>query len=278
MMSPVEGGMRTPGGTGAGRGDEVRAAGLTATVEAARAGDEEAFRSLYRAVQPGLLRYLTVLVGGDAEDLASETWLQIARDLGRFHGDGDAFRAWSVTIARHRAMDHLRQRRRRPQLDAPVEALLTLSDPEDTAARAIEGLTTAEAIALIRTLPRDQAEAVLLRAVVGLDAQSAGRVLGKRAGAVRVAAHRGLRRLAAMLAAAQERPSAGQPAQAGAATPPDRDATPSARDATAPQPAPRVSRPRPATDGVVPPAGAPREPGAKAREPGAKARERGRAR
>ncbi|MEU7875172.1 hypothetical protein [Dactylosporangium sp. NPDC049140] len=34
---------------------------------------------------------------------------------------------------------------------------------------------------------------------MGLDAEGAGRVLGKRAGAVRVAAHRGLRRLAALL-------------------------------------------------------------------------------
>ena len=49
---------------------------------------------------------------------------------------------------------------------------------------------------LIAALPREQAQAVLLRAVVGLDARTAGEVLGKRAGAVRVAAHRGLKRLA----------------------------------------------------------------------------------
>ena len=49
---------------------------------------------------------------------------------------------------------------------------------------------------------RDQAEAVLLRAVVGLDAATAAEVLGKRPGAVRVAAHRGLRRLARILDAA----------------------------------------------------------------------------
>ena len=48
-------------------------------------------------------------------------------------------------------------------------------------------------------LPHDQAEAVLLRYVVGLDAPAAARVLGKRPGAVRVAAHRGLRRLATLL-------------------------------------------------------------------------------
>jgi RNA polymerase sigma-70 factor (ECF subfamily) len=45
-------------------------------------------------------------------------------------------------------------------------------------------------------LPRDQAEAVMLRVVAGLDATHAAQVLGKRPGAVRVAAMRGLRRLA----------------------------------------------------------------------------------
>jgi RNA polymerase sigma-70 factor (ECF subfamily) len=57
------------------------------------------------------------------------------------------------------------------------------------------------AIAWIATLPRDQAEAILLRVVLGLDAETAAKVLGKRAGAVRTAAHRGLRRLAEQLEA-----------------------------------------------------------------------------
>ncbi|WP_276328943.1 RNA polymerase sigma factor, partial [Amycolatopsis lexingtonensis] len=78
-------------------------AGLSAALERARHGDEEAFRALYRAVQPGLCRYLRVLVGQDAEDVASEAWLQITRDLASFRGDLDGFRAWTATIGRHRA-------------------------------------------------------------------------------------------------------------------------------------------------------------------------------
>ncbi len=74
-----------------------------------------------------------------------------------------------------------------------------LASPDDTAGRALETLSTDAAIQLIAGLPRDQAEAVLLRVVIGLDAQTAGRVLGKRAGAVRTAAYRGLRRLAEQL-------------------------------------------------------------------------------
>ena len=49
---------------------------------------------------------------------------------------------------------------------------------------------------------------MLLRAVVGLDVAQAAAVLGKRPVAVRVAAHRGLRRLAAALAARNAFPGA----------------------------------------------------------------------
>ena len=155
---------------------------------------------LYRDIQPRLVRYLRALVGEDAEDVASETWLQVARDLGGFQGSYDGFRGWVVTVGRHRALDHLRREGRRPPaVLVPAEDLAALAATDDTAAGALEAVSTDAAIRLIASLPRDQAEAVLLRAVVGLDAASAGRVLGKRPGAVRTAAYRGLRTLAKQL-------------------------------------------------------------------------------
>jgi RNA polymerase sigma-70 factor, ECF subfamily len=172
---------------------------LSPVLAAARMGDEAAFAVLYRAVQPGLLRYLQVLVGQDAQDVASEVWLQIARDLRGYRGDGGGVRAWAASIARHRALDHLRRQSRRPAQAATLEHLDHLADGQDTAAEAVETVSTQAALALIATLPREQAEAILLRVVVGLDAESAARVLGKRAGAVRTAAYRGLRRLAERL-------------------------------------------------------------------------------
>jgi RNA polymerase sigma-70 factor (ECF subfamily) len=186
---------------------------LDVVVERARAGEEEAFRLLYREVQPGLLRYLRLLVGDDAEDVASETWLHIARDLAGFRGDLDGFRGWAATIGRHRALDHLRQRGRRPQTDpreAVVERLAELPGADDTAGSALEAMATDAALALIGRLPPDQAEAVLLRAVMGLDVNRAARVLGKRPGAVRTAAHRGLRRLAELLEAGTHSPREGR--------------------------------------------------------------------
>jgi RNA polymerase sigma-70 factor, ECF subfamily len=173
---------------------------LTSAVAAAQGGDSEAFRALYRDTQPRLLRYLRALVGDEAEDVASEAWLQVARDLQDFQGDDDGFRGWVVTIARHRAIDDVRRRGRRPATaPQPVEELTDLAAADDTAASALDAVSTDAAIALIATLPPEQAEAVLLRVVVGLDARSAAEVLGKRPGAVRTAAYRGLRTLARRL-------------------------------------------------------------------------------
>ena len=167
----------------------------------AQAGDENAFRALYRDIHPRILRYLTAMVGTDAEDVASETWLHVARDLHSFAGDSDGFRGWVATLARHRAIDHLRRAQRRPQpASVTAEELEGWAAAQTAEESALESLSTQAAIELIATLPRDQAEAVLLRVVVGLDAISAAKVLGKRPGAVRTASYRGLRKISAGLA------------------------------------------------------------------------------
>jgi RNA polymerase sigma-70 factor, ECF subfamily len=172
---------------------------LESALAAAREGAEWGFVALYRDLQPRLLRYATALVGPEAEDVTAETWLHVARDLHRFEGDLDGFRGWASTICRNRAADAARVRARRPRVVGDIDMIAEPSALSDTADDALTGLSSRAAIAMIATLPRHEAEAVLLRAVVGLDTIATGNVLGKSAGAVRVAAHRGLKRLARML-------------------------------------------------------------------------------
>ncbi|WP_229075907.1 RNA polymerase sigma factor [Actinoplanes sp. DH11] len=168
---------------------------LADALTAARAGDERGFAVLWRALHPAVLRYLRVIAGDAAEDAASETWLQVARDLDRFTGDPAAFRGWLFRIARHRGIDeHRRADRRR---EDPAEIVDAGSTGTDAAAEVIEESGTAWALSRVALLPADQAEAVMLRVVAGLDVAATARVLGKRRGAVRVATMRGLRRLAA---------------------------------------------------------------------------------
>ena len=167
------------------------------TLADAKAGDDAAFTRLFRDVQPALLRYLR-LIAPDAEDVAGDTWLQVVGGLRRFRGEEQEFRAWLFTIARHRAADSGRSRARRPAvpLDA-TEAEQYFTSP-DAADQALEAVSTRKVLELIASLPPDQAEIIMLRVVAGLEAREVARIVGKSPGAVRVAAHRGLRKLAGM--------------------------------------------------------------------------------
>ena len=170
-------------------------------------GDEAAFTQVFRVVQPPLLRYLSVIVGSThAEEIAAETWVRVARDLRVFRGDAGGFRAWVFTIARHRALDFRRAEARRPLL-TDDQALEALPGQSGVAEAVEEIISTEAALRLVARLPRDQAEAVLLRVVAGLDVARAAQVLGKRPGTVRVLAHRGLRRLGDMVGAAEGSPA-----------------------------------------------------------------------
>ncbi|MFD4387775.1 RNA polymerase sigma factor [Streptomyces sp. NPDC058495] len=174
-------------------GGRSRDGELEEAVRRAQRGDEDGFSLAYRLVNPLLLGYLRGIVGDEAEDVCATAWLEIARDLGRFRGDGPGFRAWTVSIARHRALDLLRRQKVRPQGSSiAMEDLPHPASPDLTDDQALQALATEQVLARLAELPRGQAEAVLLTTVVGLDHPSAARVLGKRPGAVRMAVSRGL--------------------------------------------------------------------------------------
>jgi RNA polymerase sigma-70 factor (ECF subfamily) len=162
----------------------------------ARSGDEAGFLELWRQLQPRLLRYLQVLNCDDADDVASETWLQVIRDLPKFKGSDDDFRRWLFTVGRHRAIDAARARRRHPTVPMMAGAD-TIVDDEMVEDQVLHALSVKSAVKLLATLPVDQAEVVALRVLAGLDTPAVAGLLGKSPGAVRVALHRGLRALAA---------------------------------------------------------------------------------
>ncbi len=164
---------------------------LSSALRAARCGDQDAFRRLYRAVQPRLLRYLRVLVGDDAAPVAARTWREVAAGLPGFHGDFQRFLGWVSVIGRGRAIDHLGGRSPAEVIEErPGRARRHDHDP------AGEPPSTDAAIALIASLPGDEAEAVMLRTVMGLDNAQAAMVMGGSAGAVQAVALQGLRHLA----------------------------------------------------------------------------------
>lgn len=164
---------------------------------AARAGEERAFALLYRELNAPVRRYFASQVPAEAEDLASETWLAVARGLQSFEGDERAFRAWFFTIAHRRLVQHWRDAARRPaQERAPetLDALRASADTESDVMAVMDAVAAAQALTALLT--PDQAQVVLLRVLGGLSVEEVATALGKRPGTVRVLQHRALRNLA----------------------------------------------------------------------------------
>jgi RNA polymerase sigma-70 factor, ECF subfamily len=93
--------------------DAIRKAGI---------GDDHAMRVVWRAHQPLLIRYLRARLGSDdAEDIAQQVWIEMARGLPRFEGNAEEFRRLLFSIGHRRMIDEFRRRERR----APVSVLLS---------------------------------------------------------------------------------------------------------------------------------------------------------
>jgi RNA polymerase sigma-70 factor (ECF subfamily) len=177
-------------------GAEVEFAGVLA---AAREADEQALTILYKEHQPALRAFLEGMAPGHGDDLASETWISLARTLPSFEGDEHAFKRLLYTIARRRVADHGRASGRRHSL---VTRMGSAAPPRarDVAEEAIERDSARQAVLRITSLlPRAQAEVILLRVVAGLTVPEVASVTGNTLGRVSVLQSRGLARLAARI-------------------------------------------------------------------------------
>lgn len=159
---------------------------------AARVGDEWAWTELYQELAPVVLGYLRGQVAASPEDLTSEIFLQVVRDLERFSGDESSFRSWVFTIAHHRLIDDRRRAARRPATATEAEELDRHLDPVEVEPDAIENVTTEELRLLFEVLSPDQRNVLLLRIVGGLTIPEIAQIVGKRPGAVKALQRRGL--------------------------------------------------------------------------------------
>lgn len=164
-------------------------------IRRAQGGDRDALAHLWRAYNHLLLRYFRGKGMADPDDLASTVWVAVAGGLDRFEGDEADFRRWLFTIATRRRIDDLRAAtRRRHRLEREQQShVADTTDPAADGAQRSDGLD--RALALIRTLPTDQAEAVLLRVLGDLSVTEVAEIMGRSEGAVRVLVHRGLKQL-----------------------------------------------------------------------------------
>lgn len=160
------------------------------TIQAAR-HDIAAFAPIYERYFGRIYSYCLRRLGNpdDAEDLTSQIFEQALRHLASFRGGSVA--AWLFTIAHHAVINEVR--RRRPHVD--LDEVLLISDHPDPSEIVLEVEDRQRLQRLMAGLPDDQRDLLALRLAAGLNATEIGKVLGKRAGAVRVELHRIITRL-----------------------------------------------------------------------------------
>lgn len=175
--------------------------GFATTLAAARTGSQAAWEELYRSIAPDLFGYLRARRIPDAEDVIGETFLQVVRDLARFNGeDEDGFRAWTFTIASHRASDHLRILSRRQRTEAERDPHELPELPVGTAEDEVLSIAAArEALSLLDALPDAQRRVILLRVFGGFRTVEIARIEGMLEATARSHLRRGLRRLERMV-------------------------------------------------------------------------------
>ena len=164
---------------------------FTTLLAAARQGSEAAWRDLYDGLAPVVLGYLRANNAPDPEDVLSEVFLQVARDIATFEGEEPGFRSWVFTIAHHRLIDARRHAARRP-VDLSPEPPEPRARADDAADEALARIGVEEVHRVLAALSDDQRAVLLLRLLADMSVEDVARTVGKRPGAVKALQRRGL--------------------------------------------------------------------------------------
>lgn len=160
-------------------------------IEAAKQGAEWAWKEIYEELAGPVTGYLRSRGAAEPEDLSSEVFFNVARDIHRFEGDESKFRSWVFVIAHRRLIDARRANSRQPATvyEEPGETDLAGGDVEEEVMSQLAEGRTQE---ILNTLTDDQRHVLALRIIGDLSLEETASIMGKRVGAVKALQHRAL--------------------------------------------------------------------------------------
>lgn len=165
------------------------------------ASDTEAFGELYIRYVRRIYTYIYYRTGDhqEAEDLTERVFQRAMHHIGRYRDQGVPFSAWLYRIAHNLVANWYRDRSRRQivPLDERILATGTSSHPEVVTLQREE---QREVLELVRLLPPDRQELLILKFVEHLSNAEIGHIMGKTEGAIKSLYHRTLSSLRFSLA------------------------------------------------------------------------------
>jgi RNA polymerase sigma factor (sigma-70 family) len=161
-------------------------------VESARNGEDWAWEAIYAELAGPITGYLRSRGAKEPEDLSSEVFYQVARDIHRFEGDDESkFRSWVFVIAHRRLIDSRRAEGRRPvTVDEPVATFEASGG--DVEREVMEELGTSHVARIFRSLTDEQQQVLSLRIIANLTLEETASVMGKQVNAIKALQRRAL--------------------------------------------------------------------------------------
>lgn len=165
---------------------------------AARSQEPWALERIYQALSPVVTGYIRLQGCREPDDMTSEVFLGVLRNLRRFDGGESQFRSWVFTIAHRRILDERRRLARHPRSE-PLDSAVDPEADDDVQQTVDIALSTARVQELCEQLVPAQRDVMLLRLLGQLSVEEVALALGKTEGAVRALQNRGFSAIGRLL-------------------------------------------------------------------------------
>ncbi len=156
-------------------------------------GDQEAFGVLYERYVDKIYSYVYYRTGNphDAEDLTARVFFRAMRHIGNYQDRGLPFSAWLYRIAHNLVANWHRDNSRRREI--PLDESFTIQHKDEHPEVAILKIEAHEnLLRLIRRLPPERQELLILKFVENLSNAEIGQIMGRTEGAIKSLYHRTL--------------------------------------------------------------------------------------
>ena len=157
-------------------------------------GDREAFGVLYERYVGRIYNYIYYRTGNqsDAEDLTARVFIRAMHHISTYENRGLPFSAWLYRIAHNLVANWHRDNSRRPEISLDDGVIVPHSGQEHPEHVILKAEEHERLLRLIRHLPPDRQQLLILKFIDHLSNAEIGQIMGKTEGAVKSLYHRTL--------------------------------------------------------------------------------------